>query len=116
MGNFVVAGLGDRLASTVSVTYLNSGVSDGLVEVERVDEVVAGLKHANGEHKGVFISSYLGDRLASTVTRYPPSNPTLGQSSKPVSDHTGPPQPEYSCTLAYRLVPRGLVRARTLGP
>ena len=63
MGNFVVAGLGDRLASTVSVTYLNSGVSDGLVEVERVDEVVAGLKHSNGEHKGVFIALTWGTDL-----------------------------------------------------
>ena len=46
-----MAGLGDRLASTVSVTYLNNGVSDSLVEVvDWLDEVVDGLKDVNGEH------------------------------------------------------------------
>ena len=44
-----MAGLGDRLASTVDLTYLDNGVSGKAVRVDGLGEVVAGLKDSRDE-------------------------------------------------------------------
>ena len=64
--------MGDSLASTVIVTYLDrSIVSEECVEVECVNDVVASLNIPMDEHRGILWSSYLGDSLVSTVTNIP---------------------------------------------
>ena len=64
--------MGDSLASTVIVTYLDrSIVSEECVEVDGVDDVVASLNIPMDERRGILWSSYLGDSLVSTVTNIP---------------------------------------------
>ena len=97
------AGLGDRLASTVEVTYLDSNdVSDDSVDGDGIGEVAAGLKEPKVEVVSLEESfSHLpGGQTCQHCDNVSPRHLNLRQRFKPVSEHILPGQPVNSCTLA----------------